>query len=257
MAQIDYTNWKEQDGNSSKQTATYTPKVGYFSLKQDGQEAIVRFMHDSPDDFDIVGVHRVQIEDRIRAVNCIGSEKDPSKECPLCESGNSRTYRFYIHLIEYVRDQAGNIVATPKIWERSTTYINRFVNLINEYGPLSDVVFKVKRNGAAGSKDTTYDIMFANPNVYRADLYKKDSNAFNGFKAVGTVVSNYGAEKMKSLVGGAKSVPETEQGPKTYQPTQQVYGAETQETVKITPYAPVETSQTYDSNGFERPRRYQ
>ena len=249
MAQISYENWKEQSDNTfSREPSFSKQRISFFSLREDGQEAIVRFMHDSPNDFDVVGVHRMTVGDKFRTYNCIGSQDDPSKDCPLCASGNARSYRFYIHLIEYVRGEDGQIVGIPKIWERSTSYINKFINLINEYGQLSDVVFKVKRNGATGSTDTTYDILFANPNVYRTEFYKKDTKAFENYKAIGTVVYNYDKDKLAELVPTNGEVKKEIEQPRT-QPTQQ-------EIVTINPYTPVETTLTQAQPSEERRPRY-
>lgn len=254
MAQISYENWKEHSDNTFNRDNSYSQqRIQYFSLRGDGQEAVVRFMHDSPNDFDVVGVHRITVGDKFRSVNCIGSQDDPSKDCPLCASGNARSYRFYIHLIEYVRGEDGQIVGIPKVWERSTSYINKFVNLINEYGPLSDVVFKVKRNGATGSKDTTYDILFANPNVYRPELYKKDTQAFANYKAIGTVVFNYNKDKLEEILSTQGDATKVVEQPKQGVETLRV------DNVTINPYTPVETTQTQAQPSYEerRPRYYQ
>lgn len=252
MAQIDYNSWKQIESDLVKPNAnthTITNKVGYFSLKGNGQEAIVRFMIDSPDDFDIVGVHRVQVGDKLRAVNCIGDRQNPADTCPLCASGNGRQYKFYIHLIEYVREDNGQIVGIPKVWERSSSYINKFSNLINEYGPLSDVVFKVKRNGEAGSKDTTYDILMANPNVYRGDLYPKDTKAFEGYKAVGTIVANWGKDKLAEIVGETPTgtTEKVEQPKQTYQAPEQPVARQ---------YTPAYRPTNTNDAGVQRPNRY-
>ena len=200
MAKIDFNSWVNREHFSYNQDQPRT-SVGYFSLKQDGQEAIVRIMLNSTDDFDIVGIHKVKDGDKTRSVSCIGDQKDPAKNCPLCASKNGRVYRFYIPLIEYVKNENGQVVGVPKIWERSSSYINKVASFISEYGSLSDVVLKVKRHGVAGSKDTTYEIMMANPSVYRNDLYPKNEDAFKGFNVLGTIVSQWNADKMNKFLG--------------------------------------------------------
>ena len=52
---------------------------------------------------------------------------------------------------------------------------------MDEYGDLRDVVFKIKRRGARGSLQTTYDILPANSNIYKEEIYKKDFSCFNNF----------------------------------------------------------------------------
>jgi len=112
--------------------------------------------------------------------------------------------RFYIHLLEYQKDESGNIVVLPRIWERSTQYATTIKNLMDEYGPLSDCVFKIRRNGAKGDMHTTYSIMFGNPNVYKEEFYPKDASAFDEYAVVGNIVASKNADEMKYyLVNGS------------------------------------------------------
>ena len=203
MGKIDYNVFKQQTTTTGNEKENGRgPRVGYFTLRQDQDQAIVRFMIDSPDDFDIVAGHRKMIGGFNRMVNCIRDVKDPIEDCPLCANGDKLEYKFYIHLIEYVRDEKGNIVAVPRVWERSTAYTKTFTNLINEYGPLSDSVFKVTRNGQKGSTNTTYDITYCRPEVYKPELYVKNESLFKDYKAVGNAVLDFSKEKLQDIVNG-------------------------------------------------------
>lgn len=199
MGQINYE--KFQAGVKEREDRQQGKRVGYFSLKNDKDEAIVRFMHNSPADFDIMYVHPMQINGKFRNVNCIRDpEVDPIDHCPFCAAKKKIQTKIFIHLIEYTKDENGNIVGQPKIWERTAGYISTLKNLCDEYAPLSDNLFKIKRNGAAGSMETTYNIMYAPPQVYRQDVYKKDEEAFNGIKALGTSVMNKTFEQMADML---------------------------------------------------------
>lgn len=168
----------------------------FFSLKNDGDEAIVRILHDSVDDFDLYAVHDVFVGQKRRKVNCLRDPQDPVEKCPLCEGGEKLYYRMYIHMIQYIRNDSGQIVAQPVVWERSASYANTLKNLIDEYGPLTDCIFKIKRSGAAGSKETSYSIMFGNPSIYKSEIYSKE-NLFEGsFKVLGPIVLNKTAEEL-------------------------------------------------------------
>lgn len=162
--------------------------VGFFSLKNDGDEAVVRIMHDDISSFDLVTTHPIQIGNKYRRVNCIRDPREPMDNCPLCKSGVKVQQRFYIHLIQYVKDEKGNIIPQAKIWERSASYAVTIKNLLDEYGPLSDCIFKIRRNGEAGSMNTTYSILFGNPQVYRPEFYPKDNSLFEGYSVVGSAV---------------------------------------------------------------------
>lgn len=164
------------------------PRVGFFSLRDDGDEAIVRFPYKSPDEFEVYTVHPVTIDGRFRKVNCINDLKLGVHSCPLCAAGVQLQQRFYIKLIEYTRDEQGNIVPQAKIWERPASYMQILANLFAEYGPLCDNVFKVKRSGERGSMQTTYSIMFGNPTIYNDELYVKDFSMFDNYSPLGTAI---------------------------------------------------------------------
>lgn len=162
--------------------------VGFFSLKNNGDEAIVRILHDSVNDFDILTTHQINFGGKYRKVSCIRDPRDPIANCPFCAQGTPLQQRFFIHMIQY-ENVNGQITAKPVVWERSANeYGNKLKTMIEEYGPLSECIFKIKRNGAAGDMNTTYEILFCNPNVYRSDLYPKDTSSFDNYNALGTVV---------------------------------------------------------------------
>ena len=174
--------------------------VGFFNLKNDGDEAIVRIMHDSTASFDLVTTHPIRLGDKYRRVNCIRDPREPLDNCPMCKSGSKIQQRMYIHLIQYVRDEQGKIIPQAKIWERSASYAVTIKNLIDEYGPLSDCIFKIRRNGKAGSMDTTYNILYGNPQVYRNEEYPKDESLFKDYKVLGTAVLNKNFEELSEFL---------------------------------------------------------
>lgn len=184
--------------NSGNDGGNFT--VGFFSLKNDGDEAVVRIMHDDISSFDLVTTHPIQIGNKYRRVNCIRDPRDPMDNCPLCKSGAKVQQRFYIHLIQYVKDEKGNIIPQAKIWERSASYAVTIKNLIDEYGPLSDCIFKIRRNGEAGSMNTTYSILFGNPQVYRPEFYPKDNSLFEGYSVVGSAVMDKNFDEIAEFI---------------------------------------------------------
>lgn len=270
MAVFNFKDWQAREATKPQQNnggfPTNSQRVGYFSLRNNGQEAIVRFMYDSPDDFVFADVHKVQVADKLRTILCVGTPSDPAGTCPLCASGNQRKTSFYIYIVEYVKDENGKVVGVPKVWERSASYARKLVEYFNEYGPLSDIVFKVKRNGATGDKNTTYDIMPANPAVYRSDLYPKMEDAFRGFTIIGNVASNWSVDKMKELLGGDGNTAEVTQKEtvspvqptQTYQPAPQPVQ---NQYVPQEPRAEVAQPRQYQvpvqsQQQFDRPRRH-
>ena len=204
----DWNAVQEREAANAARAAQSGNYVGYLSLKNDKDEAIVRIMHDSPDDFDFVPVHPVTVDNKFANVGCLRGPNDPLDMCPLCEACKRFSLRMYIHLIQYVTDDNGNIVPQAKVWDRSSSYGKTLVNYMNEYGPLSDMLFKIKRNGKAGSQDTTYDIMPASPKIYTEERYVKDPSLFEGYTALGNAVKVKTFEEMCGLAdaeGGASA----------------------------------------------------
>lgn len=169
-------------------------KLEFFSLKNDGDEAIVRFMHDDVNSFDIVTTHKIYSEGKYAGrVNCLREAHEPIDHCPLCAKGDKPEHRFYIHMLQYTRDEMGNMVSTPKVWERSLSYAKELKNLISDYGPLSNCLFKVRRNGAAGDMKTTYSLTICMPQNYPPELYPlttDDLTLFGEYTAIGNAVMN-------------------------------------------------------------------
>lgn len=177
--------------NTNNNTTNPGSDVGFFTLKNDGDEAIVRFMDDSTDDFEILAVHNVTVGNKYKKVNCIRTPQEPLSNCPLCESGASISLRFFIRMLQYVPQADGTYVPKAVIWERNTAYAKTLKSYMENYGSLSDMICKVIRHGKAGDTNTTYEII---PNLskmtYRDDVFVKDTNLFGNFKAEGTFVMN-------------------------------------------------------------------
>lgn len=162
--------------------------VGFFSLKNDGDEAVVRIMHDSVEDFDLLMTHPITLGGKYRSISCIRDPREPVDKCPLCKAGTKVQSKIFIHMIQYVTTENGKIEAKPVVWERSFAYATKLKNDIAEYGPLSNCIFKIRRNGKAGDMQTTYDMRLGNPNMYNESAYPKLPDAFKGYSALGTVV---------------------------------------------------------------------
>lgn len=205
MAKVNFNNL-EDDAFNSGATNNSGSDVGFFTLKNDNDEAVVRFICDSTDDFEILTVHDIQLGQRYRKVNCIRDPHDPLDNCPLCKSGARINNRFFIKLIQYdkVLDPTNNVTKViPKamVWERSTQYAKTLKSYIDNYGPLSDVICKIIRHGKAGDMQTTYEIVpNLSKNVYPDNVYVKDTTLFGSFEAFGTIVMNKTADEMNYFI---------------------------------------------------------
>lgn len=283
MAKVNFNNIDDEALNTSSNAPG--SDVGFFQLKNDGDEAIVRFLCDSVDDFEILTVHNIKLGDKYRKVNCIRDPREPLENCPLCAAGEKINQRFFIKMIQYVpsRDNTTGVqILTPKamVWERAVSYAKTLKSYLDNYGPLSDVICKIIRHGKAGDMQTTYEIV---PNlsktVYRDDVYVKDMNLFGDFNALGTFVMDRNYEDIAQFVATG-TFPEKQTQPKeqvevtprTYETApvanQSVPGnyAPPQSNTSAPMYAPTPSTsvpRSWDNGsqtpagGFERPaRRY-
>lgn len=199
MARISY----EQAKQMNEQNRSNDGGVSFFSLKHDGDVAVVRFMHNSPDDFDVLLTHNVTVNGKFRKISCLRDDAHlPLEYCPLCANNTKLEQKFFIHLIQYVRDDTTGVMkAIPCIWERSLAYADKLANFIQEYGPLEDVLFTVKRRGLPGDVKTSYDINYASPMKYPAEAYAKPTtDLFENFNVLGTMVMNKTYDDLSNFV---------------------------------------------------------
>ena len=109
MGQIAYGQAPQYEDDSTR--------VGFFKLNDDGDEAIVRIMHDSPATFDIVAVHPFEVGGRFRNINCIRDPRDSVEKCPFCSKLNKqkKSKDGSITIEQYAVDFYGNSEMIKKI----------------------------------------------------------------------------------------------------------------------------------------------
>lgn len=181
MAKFNFSDYEQQKATASEQGSR--ARVSYLALKNDGDEAIVRFMYNSPADLSYETVHDIVLDGRHRKVSCLKSSLyGPVDQCPLCAAQVSRpVQKMYVKLLEYIRNEQNEIVAVPKIWERPASFMEKLKSYFDEGYELSNCIFKIKRHGKAGDTQTTYEIIPANPNIYKPEFYVKDESLFDNY----------------------------------------------------------------------------
>lgn len=108
MASMNFTDYEAR--RTSAKGFEDRVKIGYFnSLKDDGDEAVVRFAYNTKKDFTVVTVHRIKVEDKWRNVACLKGPYDPVENCPLCASGNKMLTKVFVNLIDYVKNEEGQL----------------------------------------------------------------------------------------------------------------------------------------------------
>lgn len=181
MAKISYdaVSFGQQNSSTSNQ------KVEWFSLKNDGDSALVRIMEDSLETLEILTVHPINLNGKFVKANCIRDITDSIEKCPLCASGAEVQQRVYLKLLVY---SAPGSAPVPKVWERSASFVKVIQSKLESYGPLSDCLFTIKRCGERGNLKTTYNIDYAPPQAYPPESYKKQPELFTNYSAVGAAV---------------------------------------------------------------------
>jgi hypothetical protein len=123
-------------------------QAGFFHLANDKDSAVVRFLYKGEEDLDWYIVHRVQIGDKKRYVQCTEEQ-----DCPLCVAGNKPKVRLFVQLVDYSDGEQ------LKVWDRGKTTISNILGLIDKYidkEPFWKRRFEIERHGKKGDTSTTY-----------------------------------------------------------------------------------------------------
>lgn len=178
-------------------------KVGFFNIA-DGQEAIVRFLINSVDDFEIYTVHPITVGQSSypnRRISCLRTnpKTDPMNYCPLCARGEKVQQRMYIKMIQYVNEN-GQITPKAVVWDRPAySYAPQLKSYLDNYGPLTNIVCKIVRHGAG--LDTKYDIIpNLNPQMFNEQIYPKTFSDFEGFNILGSMIMDRTFEDINQFV---------------------------------------------------------
>ena len=127
----------------------------FFTLKDDGDVARVRFMYNSMEDVVGYAVHEVEIDGKKRYVNCLRSYNEPKSNCPFCNANSFQRAKLYIPVYDIDEDDV-------KIWERGKNFFAKMSALCARYSnadtPLVAHTFDVERHGKKGDTGTVYEI---------------------------------------------------------------------------------------------------
>ena len=126
---------------------------GFFSLKNDGDTARVRFLYNGIDDVEGYAVHEVQVDGKKRYVNCLRDYDEPKSECPFCDANKFQIAKLFIPVYNIDEDKT-------QIWERGKKMFQKISSICSHYskGGLVSHIFEIERNGKAGEQTTSYEI---------------------------------------------------------------------------------------------------
>lgn len=158
----------------------------FFSLKDDKDTAKVRFLYSTIDDVRGYAVHRVQVGDKERYVNCLRAYNEPLDKCPFCAAQIKVQPRMFIKLYN---EDSGEC----QIWDRSKSYFQKLASLANHYNPLCDEIVEIERNGKKGDQKTEY--MF-----YPLSNSKVNIEDYDVVEPLGTIILDKSAEDMDTYL---------------------------------------------------------
>lgn len=167
-------------------------RVPFFNLENDGDKAVVRFMH-TDDDIEKFAIHRVKQGEKTYKIACLRGPSDPVSDCPLCDEGEFCSSRMFLKVLVYTPDKDGYYTnpGVLHVWERGKGFRKKIQSLINRYvtenTPLYETVFEIERCGKKGDTKTTYEV-YKMENLDEDECPLPDMDEINEFSALGTIV---------------------------------------------------------------------
>lgn len=122
----------------------------FFSLKNDKDTAVVRFMYNTLEDIEGFAVHEVEIGGKKRYVNCLREYNEPVDNCPLCAARYKVLAKLFVMLYDVDAEEV-------KVWDRGKTFLSKLSSLCARYNPLVATPFEIERQGKKGDTNTTYE----------------------------------------------------------------------------------------------------
>lgn len=168
-----------------------SPKVGWFKLANDGDEALVRFNISSVEDLKFATIHQLGASTKWMKVSCLNDFGSTEQKCPLCQrvaagdtSIGKAANRVYIEMLVSYKDKTTGQWSTPipVVWDKPAGFAREIATKLQNFGDLKQNLFKITRNGKAGDLKTTYPMDYAVPAIFKPEMIPADFSAFENFK---------------------------------------------------------------------------
>lgn len=138
--------------------------VDFFHLADDGDTAVVRFLHTDGKDIyknALKVIHDdVEIDGSQRKVACL-----ESSDCPLCQNHSRYKLKFFFQLID---SEDGEV----KIWERGKRLKPHIKAILDNHGYLSKYPVEIQRHGEKGDTNTQY---LLNPQLNKKEMTEEQA----------------------------------------------------------------------------------
>jgi hypothetical protein len=190
MANFSYSDYQNVIAKAqSNDNGSSSTKIGFFKMKNDQDEALVRINVSNLNDLQFATVHQLGAAQKWMKVSCLNPVGSYYDTCPLCAAvtGGAKDIgkaakKVYVQMLVSYKDAATGqySAAIPVIWERPAGFSTEIATLLRDYGDLTQRVFKVTRNGAAGNMKTTYSISYI-PIFDKPESVPTDFSAFVNF----------------------------------------------------------------------------
>jgi hypothetical protein len=167
----------------------------FFTLADDGDTAIVRFLYNSLEELDWFVVHEVEIGGKKRWVQCT-----EEADCPLCERLGKPQLKLFIQLVQKGRED------TVMTWERGQKFVPQIVELFQEYPNLSEHIFEIQRKGKKGDSNTKYLIH----HLAHSPLPEDDIPERQEFLGPDGFILQKSHEEMRQILSGNYQYPKVE-----------------------------------------------
>lgn len=189
MSEFTYQDYTKLSTNSF--SSGDRPKIGFFKLADDGDEALVRINCSSVDDLKMATIHRLDAAHHWMSVGCLNDFNGNGDNCPFCRAaaeGNPVVTRaskkVYVEMLVSYKDRTTGAYSAPipVIWERPAPFARELAGKLAKYGNLKECLLTITRNGKARSADTTYSIDYAIPTIFKPEMVPADFSAFDNFE---------------------------------------------------------------------------
>lgn len=120
---------------------------GFFILRNDGEYADVIFLYQNVEDVLVADVHYIKSNSYSGYAHCCG------KGCPACQKGIRTQTKLFIPVYNIMTNQIEFFDRTMKFEPQLQQ------DVFSRYPNPSEFVFRITRHGAAGSMDTTYEVV--------------------------------------------------------------------------------------------------
>lgn len=174
----------------------------FFNLKDDGDKAYVRFMHEGMEDITRVVCHTIEVDGKYRKINCLRNYDEPLDKCPLCSDKKPASVRIFLELRVYEFENGKfNGKYTTQIWERGRDFNKKLQSLCNRLRDgkaLCDVVYEIERVGKKGDQRTTYEI-YECPEITTSEA-PFDGELPEQYDPVGSIVLDKTKEEVETFL---------------------------------------------------------